>query len=311
MPIIEMDKPIQPHVVSTKRNTKAVPKQRSTNIEKEDIVKNARVIDDIFFEICVENPEFCEEFLQTVFGDKRLRIKPETLVPQRDIKFLAARSIRVDAYIELNDYSDDTGKNIPEICNIEIQRSDNCDHFRRARYNGSAITVNASEPGDLFDHVARVYVVYVTEKDPFESGLAIYHARMTAMETGDILDDGYEEIFINAESNDGTKLAQMMQNFLKPRFDDPEFPEMSKTVNQIKNSPEEVNRMCATVEAYAEMRADKAAKTAAKEATEREILSSVQEGDYSPERGAQKLNISVSELLKLMQSKGYIAPATA
>ena len=43
----------------------------------------------------------------------------------------------------------------------------------------------------------------------------------------------------------------------------------------------------------------------------REVFSSVQEGDYGVERGAQKLQLSVAEFEKKMQEAGYKIPETA
>lgn len=40
-----------------------------------------------------------------------------------------------------------------------------------------------------------------------------------------------------------------------------------------------------------------------------EIFSSVQEGDYSLERGAQKAGMSISEFEKAMVDEGYKVPA--
>lgn len=40
-----------------------------------------------------------------------------------------------------------------------------------------------------------------------------------------------------------------------------------------------------------------------------EIFSSVQEGDYSLERGAQKAGMSIQEFEKAMADKGYKVPA--
>ena len=48
-----------------------------------------------------------------------------------------------------------------------------------------------------------------------------------------------------------------------------------------------------------------------KEGQYREVFSSVQEGDYGVERGAQKLHLSVSEFEKKMQEAGYKIPEIA
>ena len=42
-----------------------------------------------------------------------------------------------------------------------------------------------------------------------------------------------------------------------------------------------------------------------------EVFSSVEEGDYSVERGAEKLKLSVDEFIKKMEEAGYKVPALA
>lgn len=42
-----------------------------------------------------------------------------------------------------------------------------------------------------------------------------------------------------------------------------------------------------------------------------EIFTSVQEGDYGIERGAQKMNLSVEEFMKQMTSAGYKVPVNS
>ena len=42
-----------------------------------------------------------------------------------------------------------------------------------------------------------------------------------------------------------------------------------------------------------------------------EIFTSVQEGDYGIERGAQKMNLSVEEFTKQMTSAGYKVPVNS
>ena len=171
-------------------------KERRSLEEQKKIVAKFRGIDDVFFELLIDDPGVCEEFLQTVLEKPGLHIKPETLKPQKDIKYLVNRSIRVDAYVE--------GKE-DIVFNIEVQRSDACNHVKRARYNASAITVKRSEPGDDFEHVQELYIIYLTEHDFLEGGKTIYHATMTVQETGEVLEDGLHEVYVNTACNDGSK----------------------------------------------------------------------------------------------------------
>ena len=131
-----------------------------------EIIKNLRLIDDVLFEKFMEDYEACEELLQVILENPQLKVKPETLVAQKSLRNLAKRSVRLDAYIEgIED----------KVYNIEIQRSDNCNHVKRVRYNASTITVNKSEPSDEFEYVQDVIVVYISEFDMFRAGKTVYH----------------------------------------------------------------------------------------------------------------------------------------
>lgn len=122
-------------------------KSRRTAAERRTAVMGMRVIDDTFFERYIDDPGACEELIQTVLGNPRLRIRSETLVPQKSVHFVTNRSVRVDAYVE-----DDKDT----IYNIEIQRFDKGNHVKRVRYNASAITVNGCDPGETFDDIRNV-----------------------------------------------------------------------------------------------------------------------------------------------------------
>ena len=64
------------------------------------IVRQLRPIDDVFFEVMMEDSDACEELLQVVLENPLLRIKKETVVGQKSIQVIGKRSIRVDAYAE-------------------------------------------------------------------------------------------------------------------------------------------------------------------------------------------------------------------
>lgn len=231
-------------------------KGRKTDKETIDLVASFKGINDVFFEALVEDPGMCEELLQVLLDNPRLHIKPETLKPQYDVKFIANRSVRVDAYVE---GSEDV------VFNIEVQRSDQCAHLRRVRYNGSAITVKRSEPGDDFKDVQELYIVYITENDFLKGGKTVYHAVTHTEETGQILDDGLHVIYVNAEVDDGSKAARLMRLFKESgmELDVAEFPKFSKRFTQLKNDPKEVSKLCREVQTYAEKYAEKYVKEAA------------------------------------------------
>ena len=75
-------------------------KERSTKEQNqlmknaEDILSELRPVDDIFFHKLAERQEFCEELLQTVFDNDKIKIREH--IPQRSLRNVKGRSVTVD-----------------------------------------------------------------------------------------------------------------------------------------------------------------------------------------------------------------------
>lgn len=191
-------------------------KQRKTNAEQLLIVEKLRPIDDGFFEVMMEDPDTCEELLQIFMEKADLKIRKDTVTGQKSIHIIGKRSIRVDAY---------------------------------------AITVNRSEPGDRFEHVQEVYIIYVSNFDVLQNGRTISHAEMICKETGESLQDGLHEIYVTTTGKEDNKIARLMKEFLNPDMNNPEFPKTSRRVQAMKHDPKEVAIVCKAIEEYADKRA--------------------------------------------------------
>ena len=72
--------------IQSKEKTK---KDRKTDDEVLQIIKNLRLIDDVLFEKFMEDYEACEELLQVILENPQLKVKPETLVAQKSLRNLA------------------------------------------------------------------------------------------------------------------------------------------------------------------------------------------------------------------------------
>jgi predicted transposase/invertase (TIGR01784 family) len=224
--------------------------------EKLEKIAQYRPIDDVFFEVLARDMAFDQEMLRLILGDENLIV--EDVIVQSDERNLYGRSVRLDALCILGDGSK---------CNVEVQRSDQDDHFRRVRYNASMITVKDSDTGTDFSEVPEVYVVYISESDIFKKNRTIYHMVNTLEETGDIIDDGLHRIFVNTAVHDGTDIADYMRHFTETKIDDPKFPCLTKAVKEIKETEGGRESMCKIMEDYAKLYAreaniDTAIKTA-------------------------------------------------
>lgn len=175
--------------------------------EKKAIVQNLRPIDDVFFEVLARNPEVMQEILRTIMEDKELTVLD--VIVQSDERNIYGRSVRLDALCILRDKT---------RVNVEVQISDNDDHFRRVRFNEASITVKDSQPGSEFKDIPDVQMVYISEFDAVGEGLTIYHVNKVIAETGQIIDDGTKQIYVNTAVDDGTDIAELMSCFTKREF---------------------------------------------------------------------------------------------
>ena len=80
------------------------------------------------------------------------------------------------------------------------------------------------------------------------------------------VDNGIQEIYINASADDGTDIADLMKIFtVDNEYNDERFPVTSKIKRRFKETDEGVNKMCEIIEKYknegrAEGRAEGAAE---------------------------------------------------
>ncbi len=205
------------------------------------IVKKLRPIDDILFQKMAEDKDFCSELISTILDEK---IQVIENLPQNSIRNLQGRSVILDAVCRT-----ENGRNF----NVEVQKQNNDNHQKRVRYNASCITANVTEPGSRFENVPDVCVIYISEFDIFQKGMSVYHIDRRLRETGEVLDNGFSEIYVYAKATDGTEVSELMKLFIDAdAYDYQRFPCTSSRKNQFKNSEEGERRMCKELQEYLE-----------------------------------------------------------
>ncbi len=128
------------------------------------ILQEQRPIDDVLFEVLASDKDFCQEILRVILEDEALIV--EEVEVQKEEKNLVGRSVRLDALCILGDGT---------LCNVEVQRSNNDNNFKRIRYNASCITASETEPGSRFENVPNVIIVYISEFDILKQNKTTYH----------------------------------------------------------------------------------------------------------------------------------------
>ena len=222
--------------------------------QKIEKVKDLRPIDDVFFEVLAQDKEVCQEMLRTILEDRNLIV--EDVIVQSSERNLYGRSVRLDALCTLGDGSK---------VNIDVQRSDNDDHLKRARFNAASITVKESNAGDDYSKIPEVIVIYISEFDFLQEGKTTYHIDKVIRETGTVVDDGLQEIFVNTVNDDGSDTADLMSCFTKKMVNDPKFPKLSSEVKRLKDTEGGVNAMCQVMQHYENIARDEEKKRNASE----------------------------------------------
>ncbi len=215
-------------------------------------VDELRPIDDTFIRKLGENRAFCEEMLRTVMSNPDLTVISNTV--QKDIHNVDTRSVTVDILCKDNRHG---------YFSVEVQKADDDDHQKRVRYNGACVQILSLAKGTKFRELPDLYMIYITEKDIFKRGKTVYHFDRIIRETGEAVDNGYHEIYVNAEVHDGTDIAEYMEIFSSSDVHrNLKFPSICEVVRYYKNGKGR-ETMCRVVEEYAkECIKEKAMETA-------------------------------------------------
>lgn len=241
----------------------------ATAEEKIARVKDFRLIDDVFFEVFAEDKPACEEILQTILEDDELKVND--VVVQSSERNIYGRSVRLDVLCTLGN-----GKK----CNIEVQRADNDDHFRRVRFNASSVTVKDSEPGEHFEEILDLYMVYISENDFIKGGKTTYHVDKVIRETNAVIDDGVYEVYVNTKVKDGTKISDLMSCFTVKgvdEFDNQKFPAASRKFRELKTTEGGASAVCEVMENYMRESVERSREEGRKEGREEERINSLKE----------------------------------
>ena len=197
-----------------------------TDKKFEKYAKLLNPIDDLMFCKMAEHKEFCEEILRVILDDDGLTVVEA--IPQWQGKNLSGRSVVLDAKCVTGD-----GRQI----NIEVQKADDDNHLKRARYNAAVLTTNVSQTGKSFEFIPDVCIVFISKFDIFDSGLPLYHIDKVVRETGQVIEDGLTEIFVNTVNYDGSKPSRLMKLFTEnDAYSNDEFPVTSELKSRLKSS---------------------------------------------------------------------------
>ena len=131
---------------------------------------------------------------------------------------------------------------------MEIQKSDEDNHQKRVRYNGSILTTNITDTGTKFELIPDVCIVFISKFDIFKGNLPLYHVDRVVRETNKVVENGLSEIYVNATIDDGSNISELMKVFTKDDAYSELYPKTSEIKQRYKETEGGIQAMCEIME---------------------------------------------------------------
>lgn len=249
-------------------------------------LRGLRPMDDDFMRCLFKDDiPLVELVLRIITGKKDLVITE--FQTQKDMKRLAgARSICLDAY-----GSDSNGKKY----DMEIQRADKGAGPYRARYHSSVMDIENLDAGQEFDELPDTYTIFITEKDFYGKGEALYPIERMNLVMGEMFNDGEHILYVNGEYRGDSELGKLMHDFNCTEADDMNYKLLADKTRYLKENPEGVKIMCKLME---DMR-NEAAKNAARATLVLNIRTLMETLEFSAEQAMNALRVPAAEQIEI------------
>ena len=253
-----------------------------------------RPIDDLMFRVMARDLAFCRELLRVLLQDPGLEVVE--CKPQSAVTNTRGRSAVLDALCELSGGG---------FVDVEVQRVDEGDLQRRARYYASLVTADRTGPGTPFGDVPDVCVAIVCEFDPLRGGRPLYHVDRVVRETGESAENGLEELYVNALARDGGEVSALMRVLTEAEaYDEERFPETSRVKRRLRETEEGRKDMGSVIE---EIRAECIAEGKAEGIAEGKLetlVRLVRDGLVSVQDAATSVGVDADEIRRALAAEG-------
>ncbi len=257
--------------------------------------------DNFMFAAVMADSENCRELLEMVLGIKIAKIHVWT--EKTVIYNPAAKSVRLDivAEDEMHTHYD-----------VEMQ-VEKTDSLRRARYYHCQMDTELLAAGQKYNQLPDAYVIFICDYDPFGKKMYQYTVKQTCVEAPELnVDAGTHTIFLSTKGKNDDDISEVLRKFLKfvgselenseDDYGDAYVEKLQYAINKVKHDRELGERYMLFQELLDE-REEKGRVEGRKEGIiegraegkVEEIFSSVFCNDYSMDRGAEKLNLPITE----------------
>lgn len=216
------------------------PEQAGLLAERERRLKDLEqltLLSDVFMSVALSDLNACQHVIRILMDDPEIEL--DSVRTQYVISKVISHGARLDVLAE-----DKKGV----IYHLEIEGADVVDHARRTRFYGSVTDGEFLRKGRDYSELPERYIFYISRKDIWKDGYTVYEEENRFRQTGKKHNDGSHLIYVNAEIDDGSRIAKLMKYFkTADPFDDSEG-ELSKRVRFLKTEEGGIETMCEIME---------------------------------------------------------------
>ena len=223
--------------------------RRETNIQSDGIITTREqkiaaiqkftLFSDTFARVVFEDVAACQYVLRILTGDRKLRLR------WSKTQYVLSKLVSHDAWLDV------LAESVKgEVFALEIQSRDDVDHPHRVRFYESMIDSHFLEKGSTYDEFPDVTLIYICRKDFLDGGVVSWSVEKYRSVQGKRYEDGLHTMYVNAEIDDGSEIARLMQYFLTADPEDMSHGALSKRVRFLKCTEKGWDRMCEVTDLF-------------------------------------------------------------
>lgn len=272
----------------------AAERRRQADLER---LRVLRPIDDDFMRCMFkDNIPLVQMVLRIILN------KPDLIIieccTQKDMKRLGgARSICLDAY-----GSDSENKKY----DVEIEKSEKGADPHRGRYYSSVMDIENLNVGQEFAELPETFTIFITERDIYGLGKAIYPIERINLEMGKPYGDGQHILYVNGEYRGDSDIGKLMHDFNCHNADDMKLPLMAERTRYLKENSKGVSEMCKVLEDMCnEVRAEttrEVTRKVTRAEKENTALRMLAKGTFAIEMIGEIAGLPIDEVRKLQRT---------
>ena len=165
--------------------------------------KDLTIRDAFMFAAVMSDPEICRRVLELALG---IPISEVHIQTEKTMAYHSEyHGVRLDVYAADADRT---------RFNVEMQVTLQKFLPKRSRYYHDQIDMDALLAGDSYENLPDTYVIFICDFDPFGDGLYRYSTGTYCRETGNLVNDGVETIYLNAHGKNRNDIPEELLQFL-------------------------------------------------------------------------------------------------